>query len=71
MQANHPQTIEYMVITSDNRMMQWPAFDYDSLLRSLHYYGHTAKEIMTLEEYEEMQAEMEMAKEFLRKEEVA
>lgn len=60
MQANHPQTIEYMVITAQNRKMQWPAFDYDSLLRSLHYFGHTAKEIMTLEEYEAKEREREL-----------
>lgn len=60
MQANHTHTIEYMVITSDNRMMQWPAFDYDSLLRSLHFYGHTAKKIMTLEEYEAKEREREL-----------
>ncbi|MNC36474.1 hypothetical protein D3C75_849960 [compost metagenome] len=55
MQVEYPQTIEYIVITSDNRIMQWPAFDDDSLIRSLHFYGHAAKRIMTLEEYEAKQ----------------
>lgn len=68
MQAE-PQEIQYIVYTTDGRMMQWPAFGYDSLLRKLHFYGHTAKRIITLEEYEEMQAEMEMAEAFLKREE--
>lgn len=71
MQAEYPQTIDYIVYTVDGRLLQWPAFDYDSLIKSLHFYGHTAKKIITLEEYQELQDEMEMAKEFLRKEEVA
>lgn len=68
MQAE-PKENEYIVYTTDGRMMQWPAFGYDSLLRKLHFYGHTATRIITLEEFEEMQAEMERAAEFMKREE--
>lgn len=56
MQANtdprYPQPTQYMVDMADGRHMQWPAYDYDDLLRTLHFYGHTAKKILPLSEYE-------------------
>jgi hypothetical protein len=52
MQAKYPQPTQYIVDTADGRHMQWPAYDYDDLLRTLHFYGHTPKFIMPLSEYE-------------------
>lgn len=56
MQANtdprYPQPTQFIVDTADGRHMQWPAYGYDDLLRTLHFYGHTPKFIMPLSEYE-------------------
>ncbi|OMD66044.1 hypothetical protein BSK62_13330 [Paenibacillus odorifer] len=56
MQANtdprYPQPTQFIVDTADGRHMQWPAYDYDDLLRTLHFYGHTPKKILPLSEYE-------------------
>lgn len=52
MQVNYQQPTQYIVDTTDGRHMQWPAYDYDDLIRTLHFYGHTPKFIMPLSEYE-------------------
>ncbi|KWX71578.1 hypothetical protein AMQ84_27000 [Paenibacillus riograndensis] len=62
----YPQPIEYYVVTTCCRNFVWSALDYDSLLLSLHFRGYTPTFIMPYEEY---LAEMELADEYLKREE--
>jgi len=59
MQANtdprYPAPIEFIVDTKDKRHLRYSAISYESLIRDLHFDGHTPTFIMPLSEYEAKQ----------------
>lgn len=72
MQAKYPPpapSIEFYVETTCGRLFSWSAVDMDSLFLALHERNYRAAVVMTWAEHEELEAEMERAAEFMKREE--
>jgi hypothetical protein len=72
MQAKYPPpppSIEWYIETTCGRLLSWSAVDLDSLFIRLHEKNFKARKVMTWAEHEALMAELEEAKEYLKREE--
>lgn len=72
MQAKYPPpapSIEWYIETACGHLLSWSAVDLESLFIRLHEKNYRAVKVMTWDEHEEYLAEMEVAAEFMKREE--
>lgn len=53
------EVTEFMILTTGNRLLRMQAENYRDLFSDLHFDGHTAQQVWTLDEYQAEVADRE------------